>query len=250
MEVAYQKERNRGFLQRGKPFNLPLAMKSTQEWVVVRIDEQIAAISTNYSALARITAKLAQQKSPTYKNITADTVNFDKVWEISKRATWKDLLLFGTDFQKSVWRKLWELTHPEAADNADLEAAGETHPETEIVTTENVSVAKNHDPKAEHATPRLISYSDFAELCNNRAGVRAVAHAIGLNPISVLIPCHLVVPKESIDRIREIQRKAESTIFKGEDLCMSSILEDSTIDFGEYSLGKELKRELIVRELE
>ena len=96
---------------------------------------------------------------------------------------------------------------------------------------------------------KLYSYSDFAELCDNRAGVRAVAHAIGLNPISVLIPCHLVVPKESIDRIREIQRKAEATIFKGEDLCLSSILADTTIDFGEYSLGKSLKRDLISLDL-
>jgi hypothetical protein len=79
--------------------------------------------------------------------------------------------------------------------------------------------------------------------------VRAVAHAIGLNPIAVIIPCHLVVPKESIDKIREINKKAEATIFKGDDLCISSILNDSSIDFGEYSCGRELKRELIIREL-
>ena len=194
-------------------------MKSTYEWVVVRIDGRIAAISTNYAALAAITAKLAQQKSPAYKKITADTLGFDDVWKIKEEAQWEDLMLFGTDFQKMVWRKLWELTHP--------------------VT----------NPEEAHHTQRLISYSDFAGLCGNRAGVRAVAHAIGLNPISVIIPCHLVVPKESIDRIREIRRKAESTIFKGEDLCLNSILEDTTIDFGEYSLGKELKRELIILDM-
>ena len=194
-------------------------MKSTYEWVVVRIDGRIAAISTNYAALAAITAKLAQQKSPAYKKITADTLGFDDVWKIKEEAQWEDLMLFGTDFQKMVWRKLWELTHP--------------------VT----------NPEEAHHTQRLISYSDFAGLCGNRAGVRAVAHAIGLNPISVIIPCHLVVPKESIDRIREIQRRAESTIFKGEDLCLNSILEDTTIDFGEYSLGKELNRELIILDM-
>lgn len=194
-------------------------MKSTYEWVVVRIDGRIAAISTNYAALAAITAKLAQQKSPAYKKITADTLGFDDVWKIKEEAQWEDLMLFGTDFQKMVWRKLWELTHP--------------------VT----------NPEEAHHTQRLISYSDFAGLCGNRAGVRAVAHAIGLNPISVIIPCHLVVPKESIDRIREIRRKAESTIFKGEDLCLNSILEDTTIDFGEYSLGKDMKRELIILDL-
>ena len=203
-------------------------MKSTYEWVIVRIDGQIAAISTDYAALATITAKLAQQKSPAHKEITAVTVGFDEVWEIRKNAKWEDLLLFGTDFQKKVWRKLWDLTHPQESMDAETE-------EAESGTGKGAA--------------RLHSYSDFAGLCENRAGVRAVAHAIGLNPISVIIPCHLVVPKESIDRIREIQRRAESTIFKGEDLCLNSILEDTTIDFGEYSLGKELKRELIILDM-
>lgn len=203
-------------------------MKSTYEWVIVRIDGQIAAISTDYAALATITAKLAQQKSPAHKEITAVTVGFDEVWEIRKNAKWEDLLLFGTDFQKKVWRKLWDLTHPQESMDAETEEA---------------------ESRTGKGAARLHSYSDFAGLCENRAGVRAVAHAIGLNPISVIIPCHLVVPKESIDRIREIQHRAESTIFKGEDLCLNSILEDTTIDFGEYSLGKELKRELIILDM-
>ena len=203
-------------------------MKSTYEWVIVRIDGQIAAISTDYAALATITAKLAQQKSPAHKEITAVTVGFDEVWEIRKNAKWEDLLLFGTDFQKKVWRKLWDLTHPQESMDAETEEG---------------------ESRTGKGAARLHSYSDFAGLCENRAGVRAVAHAIGLNPISVIIPCHLVVPKESIDRIREIQRRAESTIFKGEDLCLNSILEDTTIDFGEYSLGKELKRELIILDM-
>jgi hypothetical protein len=79
--------------------------------------------------------------------------------------------------------------------------------------------------------------------------VRAVAHAIGLNPVSVIIPCHLVIPKEGIDKIREIHNRAQSTIFKGDDLCIGSILADTSIDFGEYALGKSMKRELIIREI-
>ena len=209
-------------------------MKRTQEWVVVRIDERIAAISTDYAALAAITAKLAQQKSPAYKKITAETIGCDEVWEIRKRATWEDLMLFGTDFQKKVWKKLWGLTHPQTEDTMQTESRTE-----ETGRQEQTGGTKR----------QVISYSDFAEFCENRAGVRAVAHAIGLNPIPVVIPCHLVVPKESIDRIREIQRKAEATIFKGADLCLSSILSDTTIDFGEYSLGKSLKRDLISLDL-
>ncbi len=49
-----------------------------------------------------------------------------------------------------------------------------------------------------------------------------------------------MIPKESIDKIREINRKAESTIFKSDDLCLSSILNDPSIDFGNYALGRRL----------
>lgn len=195
-------------------------METDRKWIVVRIDGKIAAISTDYRMLARISEVLARQdsgkktgKDTFFGEITARTVCFDEVWKLRHEVGWDDLMLFGTDFQKKVWRKLWDLTH------------------------------------TDDAQAHLICYSDFAELCQNRAGVRAVAHAIGLNPISVIIPCHLVIPKEGIDKIREIHNRAQSTIFKGDDLCMDSILADTAIDFGEYALGKGLKRELIIHEL-
>jgi hypothetical protein len=166
------------------------------------------------------------EKGPVYGEITATAATLDEIWQMKQETSWEDLMLFGTDFQKKVWRKLWELSHRDMARSPGPETA--TH--------------KNEGT-------RLICYSDFAELCQNRAGVRAVAHAIGLNPISVIIPCHLVIPKESIDKIRDIHKKAEATIFKGDDLCINSILSDSSIDFGEYALGRELKREMIMREL-
>ncbi len=186
-------------------------METDRKWIIVRIDGKIAAVSTDYGLLASITARLARDGKPKYSEITATVASFDEIWKLKHESTWDDLLLFGTDFQKKVWRKLYELTHENEA--------------------------------------RLICYSDFAELCQNRAGVRAVAHAIGLNPVSVIIPCHLVIPKESIDKIKEINRKAETTIFKGDDLCLSSILNDNSIDFGNYALGRKLKRELIKMEL-
>lgn len=183
-------------------------MKSAQDWIVVRIDGKITSISTDYKQLAAITAKLAQQKIPAYKKITAETVDFEYILEIRKNVQWDDMMLFGTTFQKKVWKMLWDM-----------------------------------------GRSRILSYSDFAELCENKAGVRAVAHAIGLNPIPIIIPCHLVVPKESIDKIREIQTKAQSTIFKGQDLSIKAILEDSTIDFGEYAFGRKLKKTLISMDL-
>ena len=191
-------------------------MDTDRKWIVVRIDGRIASISTDYAALAAISARLAQQKSPMYRKITAETLAFENVWDIRLKAGWDDLMLFGTEFQKKVWRRLFDMTHEE-----------------------------DGSPKA----PRLISYSDFADMCQNKAGVRAVAHAIGLNPVSVVIPCHLVIPKESIDYIKGVKEKAESTIFKGDDISMEKLLQEKGIDFGEYALGRKLKRALIQKEL-
>lgn len=197
-----------------------MTMETGQKWILVRIEGKIAALSTDYRQLARISSALAKgSDTKLYEKITVTVIGPDEAWKLKQETSWDDLMLFGTEFQKKVWRKLWELTQPET------------------------------DGPQRDRTINLICYSDFAELCQNRAGVRAVAHAIGLNPISVIIPCHLVIPKESIDKIRNIQKKAEATIFKGDDLCISTILSDSSIDFGEYALGKELKRKLILKEL-
>ena len=195
-------------------------MDTDRKWIVVRIDGKIAAVSTDYKKLSEISTKLAGQKTPQHLKISAETVGFDYIWSLRESSGWDDFMLFGTAFQKKVWQKLYELTH--YLESCDAEGSG--------------------------TKARLLSYSDFAELCENRAGVRAVAHAVGLNPLAVLIPCHLVVPKEAIDKIREIKKKAESTIFRGSDLCLDSILRDPSIDFGEYALGRGLKRELIQKE--
>ena len=200
-------------------------METDRKWIVVRIDGKIAAVSTDYRKLAEISAQLAG----VYGEITAVAEDFEEVWKLRQTVKWEDLMLFGTDFQKKVWKKLWELTHRENTEK--------------LTDTENPKNSQNS------SRPGLISYSDFAQLCENRAGVRAVAHAVGLNPVSVIIPCHLVVPKESIDKMTTIQKKAETTIFKGDDLCLNSILSDASIDFGEYSLGRELKRRFITIEL-
>lgn len=212
-------------------------METDRKWIVIRIDGKLAGISRDYDRLAEISARIAEEyrlrdasgkKRKTikdeplpYLDIQAAAMDFGQVLKLRQESRWEDLMLFGTDFQKRVWKKLWELL----TGSTDENSSGST---------------KN----------KLMSYTDFAELCDNRAGVRAIAHAVGLNPLPVVIPCHLIVPKEAIDRIEDIRRKAESTIFRGEDLCTSAILEDPAIDFGEYALGKELKRRLIQMDLQ
>lgn len=213
-------------------------MTTDRQWVIVRIDGKIAAISTDYKALAAVASRLAKETKPGHSLVTAETVPFDTVWELRCTARWEDFMLFGTDFQKKVWRKLYNLTHiPGSGAENSAGATAETQPPAGMLE-QNTPIK-----------PKLLSYSDFAELCENRSGVRAVAHAVGLNPLAVVIPCHLVVPKESIDRIRDIRKKAEDTIFKGDDLCLDKVLRDPAIDFGEYALGRKLKRELILKEL-
>ena len=91
---------------------------------------------------------------------------------------------------------------------------------------------------------RLYIYTEFAAICGNPKGVRSVAHAVGLNPVALLIPCHRIIPKESMDRVAEIRRGAESTLFRGSDLYLLD-----TIDVGEYAFGPALKRDLIKLEL-
>ena len=82
------------------------AMETDRKWIIVRIDGKIAAVSTDYRMLASITARLAQ-KDVHYNEISATSASFEQVWNLRKEVRWEDLMLFGTDFQKSVWRRLY-----------------------------------------------------------------------------------------------------------------------------------------------
>ena len=91
---------------------------------------------------------------------------------------------------------------------------------------------------------KLYSYSEIAALAGVPQGVRPVAHVVAYNPIAYVIPCHLVIPKESMDKALEIRTAAEGTLFKGSDLYLLD-----SIDVGAYAYGSDLKRELIKRQL-
>lgn len=248
-------------------------METDRKWIVIRIDGKLAGISRDYDRLAEISARIAEEyrlrdasgkkrralkADPLpYLDIQATAVDFGQVWKLRQETRWEDLMLFGTDFQKRVWKKLWNLaavsTENQASQNDQTIPENPANHNNQAIPENQASPEGQSSPEnqAGHGTgKRLMSYSNFAELCDNKAGVRAIAHAVGLNPLPVVIPCHLIVPKEAIDKIEDIRRKAESTIFRGEDLCTSAILEDPAIDFGEYALGKELKRRLIQMDLQ
>lgn len=192
-------------------------MNTPGKWVVVRVDGKIASVSKDYSGLAETAKILASKKNLEYKEIHANVVSDEEIWRLRESVSLEDLILFGSPFRKKIWKALFSLTHPQGDETSGIEVAPGI---------------------------RMMSYSDFAQYCGCPAGVRAVAHAVGLNPLPVLIPCHLIVPKETMDRIRELRRSAEQTLFKGEDLFPFRIM-----DYGEYALGRELKRDLVLREI-
>lgn len=175
------------------------------EWTVTTIDGKIASVSTDFEGASKVMSDL---QSVPYKSVTE--VNCRKIstcelFELSENIRWDALRLFGTEFQKEVWKKLFDLTHSE--DGSKCQAA-------------------------------LTSYSDFAESMGKGPGVRAVAHAIGLNPVAVIIPCHLIIPKETMQRLLAMQ---SVNLFKWKALYTL----DGNIDYGEYALGAALKHKLI-----
>ena len=68
----------------------------------------------------------------------------------------------------------------------------------------------------------LITYSELANRCGYPRAVRAVATAVGKNPVSLIIPCHRVVRKGCLGNAR------------GERW-----------DMGNYRWGKELKIKIL-----
>ena len=184
-------------------------------WIVTRIDGKVASVCADYRHLALIVEKVASMPLGSVSSINVETVCTKQLATLSDGIRWEDLLLWGTPFQKGVWKQLYSLTHHENG--------------TAVLPDEGI---------------RLLSYSELAQRCGNPKGVRAVAHAVAVNPIAYIIPCHLIVPKESIDKILRIRSVAQGTIFKGTDLYLLD-----SIDVGEYEYGDALKRRLIEMQL-
>ena len=190
-------------------------MKKDQQWVVTRIDRKIASVCADFRHLPGIAANVNKLPAGSVNEITVGKVGMDELADLAASTRWEDLRLFGTPFQLKVWRRLYLLTHHEDG--------------TPILPDEGIT---------------LLSYSQLAALCDNPRGVRAVAHAVASNPVAYIIPCHLIVPKEAIDKILAIRTVAQGTIFKGTDLYLLN-----SIEVGEYEYGSALKRRVIERQL-
>ena len=191
------------------------------KWIVTEIDGKVASIAGDYRHLAGIAARIAAHSPDAVERIATRKITTDELVELGKALRWEDLCLYGSKFQKAVWKALFDLTHP--VDGED---------------------ACHFDQAKRVEKSPLMSYSDLAARVDNPQGVRAVAHAVALNPVAYVIPCHLIVPKESVDKIHEIRRSAEATLFRGSDLYLLD-----SISVGEYAYGPEIKLELIKKQL-
>ena len=186
-----------------------------QRWVVTRIDGKVASVSADFRGLSEVARQVCKQPVDSVSEITVSKIDTSGLAELSASTKWEDMRLSGSPFQVNVWHQLYLLTHHEDG--------------TPILPDEGI---------------KLLSYSQLAHLCGNPRGVRAVAHAVACNPVAYIIPCHLIVPKEAIDKILAIRTVAQSTIFKGTDLYLLD-----SIEVGEYEYGSVLKRRLIERQL-
>lgn len=172
------------------------------EWIITEVDGKIASASPNYRHFASIAASIASMNPYSVDYVRTRKISTRDLVSLANEVSFDDIRLFGTDFRKKVLETLF---------------------------------------KAEREYVRLMSYTELAALCDNPGGVRPVAHAVAVNPLAFIIPCHLVVPKESMDKIASIRCVAEkSTLFKGSDLYLLD-----SIDVGEYAYGSDLKREFI-----
>lgn len=97
----------------------------------------------------------------------------------------------------------------------------------------------------------LISYSALAARCGYPKAVRAVATAVGKNPISLIIPCHRVLRREAFPK-----GCAKAGSFRvgsvpgngGKEGSAAAERMDCMIDkdkLGNYEWGKELKRRIL-----
>lgn len=82
-----------------------------------------------------------------------------------------------------------------------------------------------------------VTYSDLAKRVGKPKAVRAVASAVGKNPLCVIIPCHRVLPKN---------QKKTHTKTKIND--QDETKDEEMLDVGQYSLGKAIKEKLLFLE--
>lgn len=84
----------------------------------------------------------------------------------------------------------------------------------------------------------VISYEELAKRVGNEKAVRAVASAVGDNPLCVVIPCHRVLPKSSV--VNMSTKVGTKTL--GDAKTLKRV---PKINVGGYALGAHIKEILL-----
>ena len=88
----------------------------------------------------------------------------------------------------------------------------------------------------------LVTYSELASRCGYPRAVRAVATAVGKNPVSLIIPCHRVVRKAGNPAGGH---KSGNQAEKRKSGSRKSAISAETWELGNYRWGSELKKRIL-----
>ena len=88
----------------------------------------------------------------------------------------------------------------------------------------------------------LVTYSELASRCGYPRAVRAVATAVGKNPVSLIIPCHRVVRKSGY---QAGGHKPGNQAEKRKSCSRKSAISAEAWELGNYRWGSELKKRIL-----
>ena len=99
-------------MTQGIPRKKHRTMDDTPDWIVSTIDDKIVSVSLDYLIFANIAKTISRLPAGSISEIRCTKVPAEEILRMSRTMQWESLRLFGSDFQKMVWKKLFDLTHP------------------------------------------------------------------------------------------------------------------------------------------
>ena len=104
-------------------------MEDTPDWIVSTIDNKIVSVSLDYRIFTDIMRSISWVSADSISEIRCTKVPMEEIMRMARTLAWEDLRLFGSDFQKMVWKKLFGLTHREGARESLPDTSGRLSPE-------------------------------------------------------------------------------------------------------------------------
>lgn len=89
----------------------------------------------------------------------------------------------------------------------------------------------------------VISYEELAKRVGNPNAVRAVASAVGDNPLCIVIPCHRILPKSSIEKLEKMAKLRKNAEMVKPELLKRAL--SAPVKVGGYAYGSDIKEALL-----